>query len=172
MAKASGAAKHRGSGSTPATIAATRAGIPFTLHGYRADLEGVGSYGERVAAAMGVAPDRLFKTLIAEVDQRLTVAVVPVSGALNLRALARATGGKRATLADHATAERTTGYVMGGISPLGQRRPLPTVVDTSVTSHETILVSAGRRGAQLELRPQDLLAVCRATTAAIADPGR
>lgn len=164
------AVKGRGSGSTPAVTVATRAGIDFELHGYEAGPEGAASYGERVAVVLGVPPERVFKTLVAEVDGDLTVAVVPVSGSLDLKTLARAVGGKRAVMADHAAAERATGYVVGGISPLGQRKRLPTVVDRSVTGHGTVFVSAGRRGAQLELRPEDLMALCAATAASIASP--
>ena len=108
---------------------------------------------------MGVSPDRVFKTLVAEVDGALTVAVVPVAGTLDLKALATALGGKRAAMADPAAAERTTGYVRGGISPLGQRKKLPTVLDASAEGHATICVSAGRRGLEVELAPADLAAL-------------
>ncbi|QVQ53015.1 Cys-tRNA(Pro) deacylase [Spiractinospora alimapuensis] len=161
-------AKGRGAGSTPAVTVVTRAGIDFVLHGYEAETEGAASYGERAAAELGVAPERVFKTLVAEVDGVLTVAVVPVSGSLDLKALARAVGGKRAVMADPLAAERATGYVTGGISPLGQRKRLPTLVDRTVTDHDTVYVSAGRRGAQLELSPDDLLALCAGATASIA----
>ena len=106
-----------------------------------------------MAETLGVPPDRVFKTLVAEVDGALTVAVVPVTGELDLKALATATGGKKAAVADRAAAERATGYVRGGISPFGQRRRLPTVVDTSVTASDTVYVSAGRRGLQVALAP-------------------
>ncbi|MBT3149686.1 Cys-tRNA(Pro) deacylase [Streptomyces sp. CHD11] len=142
-------------GGTPATVALTAAGVPFTVHSYDHD-PAHPSYGEEAAEAMGVAPDRVFKTLVADVDGALTVAVVPVAGRLDLKALASAAGGKRAAMADPALAERTTGYVRGGISPLGQRKRLPTVVDESATLHDTICVSAGRRGLEVELSPKDL----------------
>ncbi|NLU77010.1 Cys-tRNA(Pro) deacylase [Micromonospora sp. HNM0581] len=124
-------------------------------------------YGARVAAALAVAPGRVFKTLVTEVDGALTVAVVPVTGELDLKALAAVVGGKRAALAERAVAERATGYVRGGISPLGQRRRLPTVVDVSVSGHPTVYVSAGRRGLQLELAPADLIALTDAALAVL-----
>ncbi|MEZ3178533.1 Cys-tRNA(Pro) deacylase [Streptomyces pimonensis] len=147
-------------------MALTAAGVPFTVHSYDHDPSHP-SYGEEAAEAMGVSPDRVFKTLVADVDGVLTVAVVPVAGQLDLKALAAATGGKRAAMADPALAERTTGYVRGGISPLGQRRRLPTVVDESATLHETICVSAGRRGLEVELSPGDLTELTSATLAPI-----
>ncbi|HEX5569100.1 MAG TPA: Cys-tRNA(Pro) deacylase [Streptomyces sp.] len=156
-----------GSGGTPATVAATRAGVTFTVRSYDHD-PAVASYGEEAAEALGITSDRVFKTLVADVDGALTVAVVPVSGSLDLKALAAAVGGKRATMADPAVAERTTGYVRGGISPLGQRRALPTVVDSSAGRHGTICVSAGRRGLEIELAPADLVALTGAVTAPIA----
>jgi Cys-tRNA(Pro)/Cys-tRNA(Cys) deacylase len=125
------------------------------------------NYGAEVAAALGVPAERVYKTLVTEVDGALTVAVVPVTGDLDLKALAAAAGGKRAVLADRTLAERTTGYVRGGISPLGQRKRLPTVVDASAAEHETIYVSAGRRGLQVELSPHDLVRLTDAKLAAI-----
>ncbi|KOV20903.1 MULTISPECIES: Cys-tRNA(Pro) deacylase [Streptomyces] len=161
--------KQQQSGGTPATVALTAAGVPFTVHSYDHDPSHP-SYGEEAAEAMGVSPERVFKTLVADVDGALTVAVVPVAGQLDLKALAAAAGGKRAAMADPALAERTTGYVRGGISPLGQRRKLPTVVDESATLHETICVSAGRRGLEVELSPTDLTALTSATLAPIGRP--
>ena len=117
---------------------------------------------------LGVDPARVFKTLLADVDGRLTVAVVPVAGRLDLKALARALGGRKAAMADPAAAERATGYVVGGISPLGQKRAHPTVVDSSALDHETVLVSGGRRGLDVELAPTDLVRLTDATTAVIA----
>ncbi|MBZ2409910.1 Cys-tRNA(Pro) deacylase [Streptomyces fungicidicus] len=155
------------SGGTPATVALTAAGAAFTTHTYEHD-PAHPSYGEEAAEAMGVSPDRVFKTLVAEVDGRLTVAVVPVSGSLDLKALATAAGGKKAAMADPAAAERTTGYVRGGISPLGQRKALPTVLDASATGHATICVSAGRRGLEVELAPAVLAELTGAVTAPIA----
>lgn len=154
------------SGGTPATVALTAAGTVFTLHAYEHDPASA-SYGEEAAEALGVSPDRVFKTLVADVDGRLTVAVVPVAGSLDLKALASAVGGKRATMADPAAAERTTGYVRGGISPLGQRKRLPTVLDASARAHDTVCVSAGRRGLEVELSPTDLASLTDAVFAAI-----
>lgn len=162
------AKKTRGAGGTPATVALDRAGVPFAVHAYAHDPASGLSYGEEAAAALGVLPARVFKTLIAEVDTALTVAVVPVSATLDLKSLAAATAGKRAAMADPAAAERTTGYVLGGISPLGQRKPLPTVIDASALTHETIFVSAGRRGLELELTPAALIHLISATTSPIA----
>ncbi|KUH38909.1 MULTISPECIES: Cys-tRNA(Pro) deacylase [Streptomyces] len=153
-------------GGTPATVALTAAGTPFTVHEYAHDPASP-SYGEEAAEALGVSPDRVFKTLVADVDGALTVAVVPVAGRLDLKALAAAVGGKRAAMADPAAAERTTGYVRGGISPLGQRKRLPTVLDASASRHETICVSAGRRGLEVELAPADLAGLTGAVLAPI-----
>ncbi|WP_031061939.1 Cys-tRNA(Pro) deacylase [Streptomyces sp. NRRL F-5527] len=163
MAKKS---KKQQSNGTPATVALTAAGVPFTVHSYEHDPSHP-SYGEEAAEAMGVSPDRVFKTLVADVDGALTVAVVPVAGQLDLKALAAAAGGKRAAMADPALAERTTGYVRGGISPLGQRKRLPTVLDASAIRHDTICVSAGRRGLEVELTPTDLATLTAATVAPI-----
>ncbi|MEV7070938.1 Cys-tRNA(Pro) deacylase [Streptomyces sp. NPDC091972] len=159
--------KQQQSGGTPATVALTSAGVPFTVHAYDHD-PAHPSYGEEAAEAMGVSPDRVFKTLVADVDGTLTVAVVPVAGSLDLKALAAAAGGKRAAMADPTLAERTTGYVRGGISPLGQRKKLPTVLDASASAHETICVSAGRRGLEVELAPQDLADLTNAVLAPVA----
>ena len=162
MAKNSKAA----SAGTPATVALTKAGVAFTAHGYEHD-PAAGSFGTEAAEAMGVVPERVFKTLLAEVDGKLTVAVVPVSGSLDLKALASAVGGKKAAMADPAAAERSTGYVLGGISPLGQRRPLRTVVDESALEFETVFCSGGRRGFEIELAPADLVRLTAAVTASI-----
>ncbi|WP_432096656.1 Cys-tRNA(Pro) deacylase [Streptomyces sp. bgisy100] len=158
--------KQKQSGGTPATVALTAAGREFTVHSYEHD-PAAPSYGEEAAQAMGVEPTRVFKTLLAEVDGALTVAIVPVAGSLDLKALASAAGGKRAVMADPAAAERATGYVRGGISPLGQRRKLPTVLDASAAEHATVCVSAGRRGLEIELSPADLAALTEAVTAPI-----
>ncbi|MGK5640060.1 Cys-tRNA(Pro) deacylase [Streptomyces sp. URMC 126] len=155
------------SGGTPAVVALEKAGVPFSLHSYTHDPASA-SYGEEAADALGVEPGRVFKTLVAEVDGTLTVAVVPVSGSLDLKALAAALGAKRATMADPAAAERTTGYVRGGISPLGQRKRLPTAVDASALVHATIHVSAGRRGLEVELEPEVLVRLTGAKVAEIA----
>lgn len=158
---------------TPALLALRSAGVAHVVHGYelddaRARAEGRHAYGLETAAALGVAPDRILKTLVATVDGTLTVAVVPVSSELDLKRLAAAVGGRRATMAEPVAAERATGYVVGGISPLGGRRRLPTVVDASALSHARVLVSAGRRGLQVELDPADLVRLTAAVVAPIA----
>jgi Cys-tRNA(Pro)/Cys-tRNA(Cys) deacylase len=157
-------ARKKSGGGTPATVALTRAGIGFRLREYDHDPRAT-SYGLEAAAALGEDPARVFKTLLATVDASLVVAVVPVAGQLDLKALARAVGGSRAVMADRAAAERATGYVAGGISPVGQKRAHPTVVDASALDHPAVLVSAGRRGLDLELAPADLVAI----TGAIVD---
>ena len=139
-------------GVTPAVDAARKAGIEFRLHEYDGVEHGEGDYAVAVAAALGLEPERLYKTLLASVDGSLQVFVIPADRQLDLRS-----AGKRAAMAERAAAERATGYVAGGISPLGQRRRLPTAVDESALDHATILVSAGRRGLQLELDPRDLV---------------
>ncbi|MEW2520519.1 Cys-tRNA(Pro) deacylase [Actinacidiphila alni] len=162
------AKKARTAGGTPATVALEKAGLPFTVHAYAHDPASELSYGAEAAAALGTSPDRVFKTLLAEVDGALTVAVVPVAGSLDLKALAAAAGGKRAAMAPPADAERATGYVVGGISPLGQRKRLPTVLDASALDFPTVFVSAGKRGLEVELSPADLAALTSAVTAGIA----
>ncbi|GAA2685964.1 Cys-tRNA(Pro) deacylase [Actinoplanes palleronii] len=151
---------------TPATVLLTAERVAFTLHPYEVSPDAP-NYGALVAAALGVAPALMFKTLVAEVDARLVVGVVPVTGDLDLKALAQAAGGKRAALADRAAAERSSGYVRGGISPLGQRKRLPTVIDDSAQALDLMYVSAGRRGLQLCLAPADLIRLTSATVAAI-----
>ena len=151
---------------TPATVVLTDQAVEHTLHPYDVSPEAP-NYGALVAQALGIAPERVFKTLIAEVDGRLVVAVVPVTGDLDLKALATAAGGKRAGLADRAAAERSSGYVRGGISPLGQRKRLPTVVDSSALDLDLMFVSAGRRGLQVSLAPADLIRLTDAVTANI-----
>jgi Cys-tRNA(Pro)/Cys-tRNA(Cys) deacylase len=162
-------ARKQGAGGTPATVALTRAGVPFTEHSYSHD-PGASSYGLEAADVLGLDPERVLKTLVASVDDRLVVAVVPVSGHLDLKAVAAAVGGKRATMADPAAAQRATGYVVGGISPVGQRRPHPTVVDAGALEHDTVYVSGGRRGLDLGLAPGDLVRVTGAVVAAVARP--
>ena len=139
---------------TPAVEAAKRAGITFELHEYEGVEVGDGDYATAVAAALDRPPGQLYKTLVAKVDGELAVFIIPADQQLDLRAV-----GKRAELAAKAEAERATGYVVGGISPLGQRKRLPTTIDASVYEWETILVSAGRRGLQIELAPSDLIAL-------------
>ena len=151
---------------TPATVLLTAQRVAHELHPYEVSPDAP-NYGALVAAALGVEPARLFKTLIAEVDGGLTVAVVPVTGDLDLKALAAAAGGKRAALADRAAAERSSGYVRGGISPLGQRKRLPTVIDESARTLDRMYVSAGRRGLQVSLAPADLIRLTGAATAKI-----
>lgn len=153
-------------GGTPATVALSRAGIAFTSRPYAHDPRAA-SYGLEAAAALGVEAERVFKTLVASLDGALVVGIVPVSGQLDLKALARALGGSRATLAEVADAERATGYVAGGISPIGQRRPHPTVLDGSALGFPSILVSGGRRGFDIELAAAHLVAVTGAVTATI-----
>ena len=150
-------------GGTPATVALARAGIEFRLHEYTHDPRAE-SYGLEAAEALGLDPARVFKTLMASVDGRLAVAVVPVSGQLDLKALARALGASRATMAEVAVAERATGYVAGGISPVGQRRRHPTVLDATALDHPSVFVSAGRRGLDLEIAPADLVRITEAIT--------
>ena len=147
---------------TPAILAAERAGIAFSVHEYDHD-PAAESYGLEAAEALGIDPARVFKTLVVDVDGTLAVAIVPVEAQVDLRSL-----GKRATMAEPAKAERTTGYVLGGISPLGQRKRLPTTLDASALEHETIHVSAGRRGLELELDPNDLVRLTGATVRAVA----
>ena len=151
---------------TPAIVAARRAGIPFRTHEYEHD-PATTSYGLEAAAKLGVDPSQVLKTLIASVDGRLVMAVLSVERSLDLKALASAAGGKRAGMADVRDAERATGYVVGGISPLGQRRALPAVVDRGALQAERVFVSAGRRGLEIELVPADLVRLLNATTAAI-----
>ena len=161
------AKKDRQNGGTPATAALSRAGVAFSLHPYVHDPRAQ-SYGLEAAEALGLDPRRVFKTLMASVDGRLAVGVVPVSGQLDLKALARALGGSKAAMAEVGMAERATGYVAGGISPIGQKRPHPTVVDLTALDHPTVFVSAGRRGLDLEVAPADLVRVTGATVAAIS----
>ena len=152
---------------TPAVLAAKRAGIDFTLHEYQHD-PGTASYGLEAAEKLGLDPAQVFKTLVARVDGQLTVALVPVARTLDLKALAAAVGGKRAAMAELTDAERATGYVAGGISPLGQKKRLPMVVDASALALARIHVNAGRRGLEIELAPADLIRLCAARTASIA----
>jgi Cys-tRNA(Pro)/Cys-tRNA(Cys) deacylase len=165
MAKKSKGAAH---GGTPAVGALERAGLPFTLHPYEHDPSTDLGYGLEAAAAIGAEPAQVFKTLVSEVDGRLVVGVVPVDRRLDLKALAHAVGGKKAALAEQAAAERATGYVVGGISPLGQRQRLTTVLDESALGFDVVYVSGGRRGLDVGLAPGDLVRLTGATTASIA----
>jgi Cys-tRNA(Pro)/Cys-tRNA(Cys) deacylase len=157
---------------TPAVLALRAAGVAFTVHEYahdpRAQAKGQ-SFGLEAATELGLDPDRVYKTLMASADGRLVVAVVPVSGKLDLKALARAVGAAKAAMADVKDAERATGYVAGGISPFGQKRPHPTVVDETVELWDTVYVSGGRRGLDVEIAPADLVEV---TGAIVADISR
>ncbi|MEZ0090070.1 aminoacyl-tRNA deacylase [Streptacidiphilus sp. EB129] len=177
----------RGGQGTPATAALEAAGVPYTVHSYQHD-PAAASYGLEAAEAMGVDSDRVFKTLVADVDGVLTVAVVPVSATLDLKALAAAVGGRRAGMADPAAAERATGYVLGGISPLGhpggrlctldpkspadlperRKRRMSTAIDATALDHPTVFVSAGRRGLEVEVSPSHLIALTEAVTAPIS----
>jgi Cys-tRNA(Pro)/Cys-tRNA(Cys) deacylase len=150
---------------TPAVVALQRAGIAHTTHPYEHDPRAT-SFGLEAAEALGLDPDQVFKTLMASADGRLVVAVVPVSGKLDLKALARAVGASKAEMADVTAAERATGYVAGGISPIGQRKPHPTVLDETAELYDVVYVSAGRRGLEVELAPEHLIAL----TAAVAAP--
>lgn len=150
-----------------ATIALERAKVPFALHEYAPDPRH-DSYGMEASDALGVPPDRVFKTLVAAVDGSLAVGVVPVYRQLDLKALAAATGGKKAVMAEVAAAERATGYVAGGISPIGQKRRLPVVIDQSALEFSTVFCSGGRRGLEIEIAPADLVKAAGASVAAIA----
>ena len=160
-------ARRNAAGGTPATVALTRAGIRFTVHTYDHDPAAT-SFGLEAADALGLDPSRVLKTLCVTVDGALVVGIVPVAGQLDLKAIAAAVGGKRATMADPAQAERATGYVVGGISPVGQKRSHATVLDESATAYDSVFVSGGKRGMDLELAPADLIAATGARTAPIA----
>ncbi|GAA3554176.1 Cys-tRNA(Pro) deacylase [Microlunatus spumicola] len=162
-------AKQSRSGGTPATAALTRDGVAYTAHPY-AHADGERHFGDEATAALGLDPERVFKTLVVELTGGrggLAVGVVPVARQLDLKAVALALGAKKAAMADPAAAQRSSGYVLGGISPLGQRTALPTVVDASALAFPTVYVSGGRRGLQVELAPTDLVAVTGAQVAAI-----
>lgn len=166
-------ARRDAAGSTPATAALARAGVAFTLHPYHHDPAST-HFGDEAAAALGVDPTRIFKTLVVQLTggrTPLACAVVPVAEQLGPKTLAEALHAKRAALADQQVAERTTGYLVGGISPLGQKRQLPVLVDSSAQLLETMFVSAGRRGLQVELAPADLVRVCRGTFVPLTHPG-
>lgn len=157
-----------GSG-TAATARLTKQGIPHTVHTYTHDPRH-GSYGAEASEALGIEPGRVLKTLVADVDGKLAVGVVPVAAQLDLKALAAAVGGKKAALADVAAAERATGYVAGGISPVGQRKRLPVVIDSAAMEYPTVFCSGGRRGLEIEIAPADLVEAAAATVAPIARP--
>jgi len=152
---------------TPATVALNSAGIAFAEHAYAHD-PATRDFGNEAATALGLDPEQVFKTLLADLDGSLVVAIVPVTGKLDLKALATALGGKKAEMADPAVAQRKTGYILGGISPIGQKNSHPTVLDETAELFDTIYVSGGRRGFDIELAPADLLAITNGTVAAIA----
>lgn len=152
---------------TPATATLTRLKIEFTLHPYDHDPRAE-AFGDEAAAALGVAATQIFKTLIATVDGALVCGVVPVAARLDLKALAAAVGGKRGAMAEPAAAARATGYVVGGISPIGQRSRLPVVIDASAQQLPTVFVSAGKRGLQVELAPAELARAANARFAPIS----
>jgi Cys-tRNA(Pro)/Cys-tRNA(Cys) deacylase len=154
-------------GGTRAIQVLERSGVAFQIHEYVVERDDI-SYGEAVASAVGVSPDRLFKTLVATVDGTPVVAIVPVSKQLSLKKLARACGGKHGAMAEPADAQRLTGYVVGGISPFGQKRTMPTFVDACVDDSATVFVSAGRRGLQIEMEPNDLISLTQARKAEIS----
>lgn len=157
---------------TPAVVVATNAGIDFRLHEYRATGDGVGRHwGLEAADVLGIDSKRVFKTIVTQIDsQSLCVAVVPIACEVNLKALANAAGGKKAALAPTDQAQRSSGYVTGGISPLGQRQLLPTFVDISALQFETIFVSGGRRGLEIELSGHDLLHLTKGQAVEIRRP--
>jgi Cys-tRNA(Pro)/Cys-tRNA(Cys) deacylase len=161
------ARRREASAGTPATTALTRAGIPFAVHPYEHD-PAAPSYGLEAAEALGVPAEQVFKTLLVEGERGLAVGVVPVSRTLDLKAVASALGVKKVGMARPEDAERSSGFVVGGISPVGQKRPLPTVVDESALAFARVYVSGGRRGLDLSLAPADLVRATSATTAAIA----
>jgi len=158
------------SSGTPALLALNQSGVRYTVHEYEHDPR-VRAFGEESAAALGVSPEQVYKTLVALVDTEPTLAIVPVSGHLDLKALATACGGRRAEMAPAALAERLTGYVIGGISPIGTKRDLPTYVEEESVLFDVIHVSGGRRGLSLGLSAEDLIAVTGAHLASISRPG-
>lgn len=165
MAKKQKSSPHAG---TPALVALEKAGVPHTVHPYEHDPSSDLSYGLEAAAAIGIPAEQVFKTLVTSVDGSLVVGVVPVDRKLDLKALAHAAGGKKAAMAEQAAAERATGYVVGGISPLGQRQRLRTVVDESALAFDAVYVSGGRRGLDVGLAPADLVSLTGAVTAPIS----
>ena len=165
------ARRRRPAGSTPAVQALVAAGVPFTEHTYDHDPDHP-SYGLEAAQALGLPPASVFKTLMADVGGSLTTAVVPVTASLDLKALAAACGAKKAALAAPADAARATGYVVGGISPLGQRSPHRTVVDRTAVDLDVMYVSGGRRGFDIGVAPGDLIRLTTALVAQLCAPAR
>lgn len=160
-------ARRNAASGTPATAVLAAAGVPFVLHPYAHD-PSAPSYGAEAAEVLGIDPARVFKTLMVDVEGKLAVGIVPVSGTLDLKAFASAMGAKKAAMADPGAAQRRTGYVLGGISPLGQRLPSPTVLDHSALALDTLLVSGGKRGLDIELAPAALISLTSAVTAPIS----
>lgn len=158
---------HRDRPSTRATAALAKSHVDFKVLSYQPD-PSESSYGMDAAYALDVEPHRVYKTLIADVDGELVVGLVRVDRALDLKALANAVGGRRAEMADPNDAERASGYVLGGISPVAMRKPLPTVLDTAATDQSTIMVSGGKRGLEIQLSPEDLISVTGARVAPIS----
>jgi len=152
---------------TPAINAAKKAKIKYTVHEYDHD-PAAPSFGEEAAEKLGVPPERVFKTLVVDAGAGLAVAVVPVLLKLDLKAMAKALKAKKAAMAEVKVVERTTGYVVGGVSPLGQKKRLPTILDDSAQGFETLFVSGGKRGLDIELSPADLAALTRASFASVA----
>jgi len=153
---------------TPAINSAKHAGIAFQIHEYDHDAT-AHSYGLEAAEKLGVAVEQVFKTLVVKLDgKQLAVGIVPVNGQLGLKQIAKAAGAKKATMAEPSEVERTTGYVLGGVSPLGQKKRLPTFIDTSAQAWSTLYVSAGRRGLEIELSPDDLAALSQGQFAALS----
>ncbi len=176
MVRLATVAHDRSKGGTPATVLLAEAGVDFRIHEFDHD-PGERNYGAVAAAALGADPDQVFKTLLAQVDGHATVpgiapaaiavGIVPVSGQLSLKALATAVGAKRAEMCDPTLAQRITGYVVGGISPFGQKKHLPTAIDETALLYDTIFVSGGKRGFDIEIAPADLIAVLHAVVAPI-----
>lgn len=156
---------------TPAIKQLQKHKIAHVLHSYDHD-PSAASYGLEAASKLGISPEKVFKTLVVKInDGQFVVGVVPVSGQLNLKAIASAVGGKKAVMADKSIVQSMTGYVIGGVSPLGQKKRLKTVIDNSAFSHSTVLISAGKRGLDVELSPLELQAQCKALSANIASEG-
>jgi len=157
---------------TPATRIAKKAGIDFKIHEYSHNPNAT-SYGDEAATLLGVEPSRVFKTLLVETNEnKLAVAIVPVTGQLSLKATAKALGVKKVAMANPAEAEKATGYILGGISPLGQKKRLPFIIDDSLSQCETVFVSGGKRGLEIELKPADLIQLCHAKCAKIKEAVR
>jgi Cys-tRNA(Pro)/Cys-tRNA(Cys) deacylase len=153
---------------TPAIELATKYKVAFTVHQYQHNSKAE-SYGDEAAVSLGADPKQVFKTLVVELNSgELAVGVVPVSGSLNLKAIANAANAKKAAMADKLKVQRSSGYVLGGVSPIGQRKPLTTIIDSSANNFSTVFVSAGKRGLEIELSASDLANLTSATFAPIS----